>query len=82
MIQNFNLDTKSIGEIAAKVIEPASGRFWKSLLISRGYSLFRNFLDGTITGKAGQVYNQYAGFCLETQHFPIHPIIRTFRVPF
>jgi aldose 1-epimerase len=32
-----------------------------------------NFLDGTITGKAGHVYRQRTGFCLETQHFPDSP---------
>jgi len=29
-----------------------------------------NFLDGKVKGKGGVVYNQYQGFCLETQHFP------------
>jgi len=32
-----------------------------------------NFLDGTIKGKGGKVYQQRAGFCLETQHFPDSP---------
>ena len=32
-----------------------------------------NFLDGTITGKAGKVYPKRSGFCLETQHFPDSP---------
>jgi aldose 1-epimerase len=32
-----------------------------------------NFLNGTITGKAGKVYKQHYGFCLETQHFPDSP---------
>ena len=32
-----------------------------------------NFLDGTITGKAGRAYQKHAGFCLETQHFPDSP---------
>ena len=29
-----------------------------------------NFLDGKQKGKGGVKYAQYAGFCLETQHFP------------
>ena len=29
-----------------------------------------NFLDGTLKGKGGAVYQKHAGFCLETQHFP------------
>lgn len=32
-----------------------------------------NFLDGSITGKYNTVYEQYHGFCLETQHFPDSP---------
>jgi aldose 1-epimerase len=32
-----------------------------------------NFLDGTITGKGGKVYQQRYAFCLETQHFPDSP---------
>jgi aldose 1-epimerase len=32
-----------------------------------------NFLDGSIIGKGGQVYQRRAGFCLETQHFPDSP---------
>ena len=32
-----------------------------------------NFLDGTLTGKAGAVYKHRTGFCLETQHFPDSP---------
>jgi aldose 1-epimerase len=32
-----------------------------------------NFLDGTITGKEGRVYNRRYAFCLETQHFPDSP---------
>jgi aldose 1-epimerase len=29
-----------------------------------------NFLDGSITGKNGKLYNKRDGLCLETQHFP------------
>jgi aldose 1-epimerase len=29
-----------------------------------------NFLNGTVKGKDGVAYPQYAGFCLEAQHFP------------
>jgi aldose 1-epimerase len=32
-----------------------------------------NYLDGTLQGKGGQVYNRRAGFCLETQHYPDSP---------
>jgi aldose 1-epimerase len=32
-----------------------------------------NFLDGSDLGKAGVVYEQRTGLCLETQHFPNSP---------
>jgi aldose 1-epimerase len=32
-----------------------------------------NFLDGSVTGKNGVVYNKRAGLCLETQHYPDSP---------
>jgi aldose 1-epimerase len=32
-----------------------------------------NFLDGSIRGKGGQIYEHRTGFCLETQHFPDSP---------
>ncbi|MDE6628602.1 MAG: galactose-1-epimerase, partial [Muribaculaceae bacterium] len=32
-----------------------------------------NFLDGTVTGKKGIVYNQRTGICFESQHYPDSP---------
>lgn len=32
-----------------------------------------NFLDGTLTGKHGKVYNSRAAICLEPQHYPDSP---------
>lgn len=32
-----------------------------------------NFLDGTVRGKKGVVYNQRTAICLETQHYPDSP---------
>ncbi len=32
-----------------------------------------NFLDGTITGKRGQIYARRTGFCFEPQHYPDSP---------
>lgn len=32
-----------------------------------------NFLDGTLKGKGGAVYNRRTGICLESQHFPDSP---------
>ena len=32
-----------------------------------------NFLDGTLTGKGGWVYQFRNGFCMEPQHYPDSP---------
>ncbi len=72
---NFVLDRKGAGlEMAARVYEPKSGRVLEVWTTEPGIQLYTgNFLDGTIRGKAGKVYNQRYGFCLETQHFPDSP---------
>ena len=60
--------------VAAKAYEPVSGRVMEVLTTEPGIQFYSgNFLDGTITGKGGQVYKQRYGFCLETQHFPDSP---------
>jgi len=56
---------------AARVTEPKSGRVLEVETTEPGMQFYTgNFLDGTVKGKGGAVYNQYNGFCLETQHFP------------
>lgn len=60
--------------LCARVYEPTSGRFMEIHTIQPGVQFYTgNFLDGSITGKAGKVYNKNFGFCLETQHFPDSP---------
>jgi aldose 1-epimerase len=60
--------------LAAKVVEPLSGREMEVWTTEPGLQFYTgNFLDGTITGKNGKVYNKHYGFCLETQHFPDSP---------
>lgn len=60
--------------LAARVYEPGSGRVIEVHTTEPGIQFYSgNFLDGSITGKAGQVYKQRYGFCLETQHFPDSP---------
>jgi len=57
--------------IAARVVEPKTGRVLEILTDQPGVQFYSgNFLDGALTGKRGVVYQQYYGFCLETQHFP------------
>ena len=60
--------------IAAEVSDPKSGRVMTTTTDQPGIQFYSgNFLDGSIRGKGGMVYNQYDGFCLETQHFPDSP---------
>ena len=40
-----------------------------------------NFLDGTITGKDGKVYQRRSAFCMEPQHYPDSPNHPTFPRP-
>jgi len=59
---------------AARVIEPTTGRTLDIYTTEPGLQFYSgNFLDGSITGKGGQVYRRRYGFCLETQHFPDSP---------
>lgn len=60
--------------LAARAYEPVSGRVMEVWTTEPGLQFYSgNFLDGSITGKGGQVYNQRYGLCLETQHFPDSP---------
>jgi aldose 1-epimerase len=57
--------------LAARVFEPKSGRVMQVFTTQPGIQLYTsNYLDGSLTGKRGQVYRRYSGLCLETQHFP------------
>lgn len=59
---------------AAEVYDPMSGIEMTVYTTEPGIQFYTgNFLDGTITGKNGVVYNKRSGFCLETQHFPDSP---------
>lgn len=72
---NWVLNREGDGlSLAAKVYEPTSGRLMEVWTTEPGVQFYAgNFLDGTITGKGGQVYGHRWGFCLETQHFPDSP---------
>ncbi|MGA9769246.1 MAG: aldose epimerase family protein [Blastocatellia bacterium] len=60
--------------LAARAYDPASGRVMEVYTTEPGLQFYTgNFLDGSITGKGGQVYRKRYGFCLETQHFPDSP---------
>ncbi len=59
---------------AAIVTEDKSGRVMEVTTTEPGIQLYTgNFLDGSLKGKNGAVYNLRNGFCLETQHYPDSP---------
>jgi aldose 1-epimerase len=72
---NWVLDRADEGLVhAARVVEPTTGRTLDIWTTEPGLQFYSgNFLDGSITGKAGRVYAHRTGFCLETQHFPDSP---------
>ncbi len=60
--------------LAARVTEAESGRGMEVWTTEPGVQFYSgNFLDGTLEGKGGKMYQKRAGFCLETQHFPDSP---------
>jgi aldose 1-epimerase len=60
--------------LAAIVTDPVSGRKLKVETTEPGVQFYSsNSLDGSFTGRYGVKYTKYAGFCLETQHFPDSP---------
>jgi aldose 1-epimerase len=60
--------------LVAKVTDPESGRIMEVFTDQPGMQFYTgNFLDGSIIGKGGKAYNQYSGFCFETQKFPDSP---------
>ncbi|GHF50606.1 aldose 1-epimerase [Deinococcus metalli] len=72
---NLVLDAGQDGlRLAAVLYDPHSGRELGIHTTEPGVQVYSgNFLDGTITGKGGQVYQQHAAVCLETQHYPDSP---------
>ena len=66
-------------DIAAKVYEPTTGRVMEVLTTEPAIQFYAgNFLDGTVRGKGGKVYQHRFGLCLETQHYPDSPNHPTF----
>lgn len=67
---------KPFGQLGlmARVTEPTTGRVLEVWSDEPGLQFYTgNFLDGTITGKAGKTYNLHGAFCMEPQHFPDSP---------
>lgn len=60
--------------LAAEIYEPGSGRFMQAYTTEPGMQFYTsNSFNGSIMGRDGIAYPQYAGFCLEMQHFPDSP---------
>lgn len=72
---NWILDTAGDDTVpAASVYCPESGIMMTEYTNEPGVQVYSgNFLDGSLTGKNGVVYNKRAGICLESQHYPDSP---------
>jgi aldose 1-epimerase len=71
---NWVLDNGGKLAEAAEVYEPTSGRVLTVSTDQPGVQFYTgNFLDGSIMGKDGKVYEHRGALCLETQHFPDSP---------
>jgi len=67
---------KPLGQfgLMARVVEPGSGRGMEVWSTEPGLQFYSgNFLDGTITGKDGKVYQRRYAFCMEPHHYPDSP---------
>jgi aldose 1-epimerase len=73
---NWVINQAKPGELTlqARVSEPTTGRVMEVWSDEPGLQFYAgNFLDGTITGKGGKVYQRRNGFCMEPQHYPDSP---------
>ena len=67
---------KAMGKygLQARVYEPTTGRVLEVYSDEPALQFYAgNFLDGTLTGKDGKVYQRRTGFCMEPQHYPDSP---------
>lgn len=69
---NFVLNKTNTGlEKAGELYDSKSGRLMEVYTTKPGMQFYSgNFLDGSLIGKEGVVYNNRCGLCLETQYFP------------
>ncbi|MCF8378207.1 MAG: galactose mutarotase [Bacteroidales bacterium] len=71
---NYILNNKGKMAKVAELFDPYSGRVMEVRTTQPGIQFYSgNFLDGSIVGEYGLVYQRHHGLCLETQHFPDSP---------
>lgn len=72
---NWVLNAKGdITKKAASLMSPKTGIVMDLYTSEPGVQVYAgNFIDGTVTGKKGIVYNKRASVCLETQKYPDTP---------
>lgn len=72
---NYVLDTHGdVSKPATEISDPQSGRRLQLFTTQPALQLYTsNSLDGTITGKAGKVYQHWGAFALEAEHYPDSP---------
>jgi aldose 1-epimerase len=72
---NFVLNSQGdITQRAVRLEDTESGVVLEMWTNEPGVQIYTgNFLDGTIVGKKGIVYNKRAGVCFESQHYPDSP---------
>jgi len=72
--QNWVLNNEGKFAGVVELYEPTTGRVLEIWTDQPGSQFYTgNFLDGTLTGKAGRVYKFRYGLAFETQHFPDSP---------
>jgi aldose 1-epimerase len=65
--------------LAARLADPASGCTMEVHTTCGALQLYTgNLLDGTISGKGGQIYRRHHGVCLETDRYPNAPNVPWF----
>ena len=70
----LNKSAQNALEWVVKMTEPTSGRVFELATSDPGVQFYTgNFLDGTLTGKGGVVYEQRYGLCFEPEFFPDSP---------
>ena len=70
----YVLNKPGLRNVAAKAFSAGSGRLLELFTTEPAVQLYTgNFLDGTLKGKGGRIYQKRSAFCLETEHYPDSP---------